>query len=96
MEDEDDEHIVSLFDEALEKMRTQNAGVFESLAPYTGDWQKDDWWLSPNWLRWGWMIGEQECVQIPEDPLQFLATEGGGQVRLMTENYLYVPGEASE
>ncbi|GLA82116.1 hypothetical protein AtubIFM56815_006295 [Aspergillus tubingensis] len=96
LEDEDDEHIVSLFDETLEKMRSQNAGVFTSLAPYTGDWQKDDWWLSPNWLRWGWMIGEQECVQIPDDPLQLLATGSGGQVRLMTENYLYVPGEAYE
>ncbi|PYI06429.1 SET domain protein [Aspergillus sclerotiicarbonarius CBS 121057] len=93
VEDEDDEHMLGLFDDVLEKMRTQNAGVFAKLARYTGDWQKDDWWLSPNWLRWGWMIGEQECVQIPEDPLRLLATGGGGQVRLATGTYLYVPGE---
>ncbi|OOF98149.1 hypothetical protein ASPCADRAFT_394961 [Aspergillus carbonarius ITEM 5010] len=93
VEDEDDEYMLGLFDEVLEKMRTQNAGAFANLARFTGDWQKDDWWLSPNWLRWGWMIGEQECVQIPEEPLRLLAAGRGGQVRLTTGTYLYVPGE---
>ncbi|RAL17555.1 SET domain protein [Aspergillus homomorphus CBS 101889] len=91
LEDEDDEYLVSQFDEALEKMRSQNSGVFSGLEAYTGAWQKDDWWLSPNWIRWAWMLGEQECVHMPEDPLSLLASDG--QVMLSTGSYLYIPQE---
>ncbi|PYH76026.1 SET domain protein [Aspergillus uvarum CBS 121591] len=91
LEDEDDEYLASQFDEALEQMKSQSSVVFTGLEAYTGPWQNDDWWLSPNWIRWAWMVAEQECVHMPEDPLQLLASDG--QVMLSTGSYLYIPQE---
>ena len=96
LEDEDDEGLVSLFDEeVLETMRTRNSAVFSELAGFTGDWQGDNWWLSPNWIRWAWMLIEQESVQVPDDPLRMLAAGEPGQesVMLSTASYLYIPQE---
>ena len=96
LEDEDDEGLVSLFDEeVLEMMRTRNSAVFSELAGFTGDWQGDNWWLSPNWIRWAWMLIEQESVQVPDDPLRMLAAGEPGQesVMLSTASYLYIPQE---
>ncbi|PYH45272.1 SET domain protein [Aspergillus saccharolyticus JOP 1030-1] len=89
LEDEDDEYLVSQFDEALEDLRARSSDGFAGLEAYTGAWQKDDWWLSPNWIRWAWMVAEQECVLMPENALDLLASEG--QVMLSTESYLYIP-----
>ncbi|KAL2852415.1 hypothetical protein BJY01DRAFT_96261 [Aspergillus pseudoustus] len=91
VEDEDDENLLSEFDEVLAAMREQNADIFSKLEPFTGGWQGDAWWLSPNWVRWVWMMTEQECVQAPEDPLALLSSEGSGNVMLSTETYLYIP-----
>jgi hypothetical protein len=91
VEDEDDESLLSEFDEVLETLREQSAEVFSKLEPFTGGWQGDAWWLSPNWARWAWMMTEQECVQAPEDPLGLLSSEGSGNVMLSTETYLYIP-----
>lgn len=96
LEDEDDEQLASLFDEeVLETMKTQNQNVFDELAAYTGDWKGDNWWLSPNWVRWAWMLIEQETVQVPDDPLKMLAAGEAGkeQVMLSTVSYLYIPQE---
>lgn len=92
LEDEDDEHIASLFDDVLETMRTQKSTVLSSVGEFTGD-HGDSWWLSPNWLRWAWMIMERETVQVPDDPLKTLTMEAQGQVMLSTESYLYIPAE---
>lgn len=105
LEDEDDQGLVGEFDEVLEGLRSRQRGMFESLEPLTGgsggDASSDAgaWWLSPNWLRWAWMMTEQECVQVPADPLAFLARGdgdedgdgGNGNVMLETESYLYIP-----
>lgn len=91
LEDEDDEHIASLFDDMLETMRSQNSAALSSVAEFTGGSQGDSWWLSPNWVRWAWMIMEQETVQVPDDPLKMLDTDAQGQVMLSTETYLYIP-----
>lgn len=91
LEDEDDEHIASLFDDVLETMRSQNSPVLSSVAEFTGGPQRDSWWLSPNWVRWAWMVMEQETVQVPDDPLQILDSDAQGQVMLSTESYLYIP-----
>ncbi|PTU18233.1 hypothetical protein P175DRAFT_0464987 [Aspergillus ochraceoroseus IBT 24754] len=94
LEDEDDEGLLSMLDDVLENMRGQNAEVFSNLEPFTGEWRQDAWWLSPNWLRWAWMVIEQECVQVPENPLGLLETGGtAGRVMLSTETYLYIPQE---
>ncbi|PKY02612.1 SET domain protein [Aspergillus campestris IBT 28561] len=91
VEDEDDEYLLSAFDEALETMREQSEAAFSGLGAFTGDWKGDSWWLSPNWLRWAWMAVEQESVQVPDNPLGLLSGGAGGQVMLSTVNYLYVP-----
>ncbi|EAW10542.1 SET domain protein [Aspergillus clavatus NRRL 1] len=93
LEEEDDEQMVSLFDELLDKMRDRSPTVFSNVAQFTGDWQNDNWWLSPNWLRWAWMATEQECVQAPDDPLALLGVAGSGQgkLTLSTVTYLYIP-----
>ncbi|CBF81518.1 hypothetical protein AN5630.2 [Aspergillus nidulans FGSC A4] len=97
LEDEDDEGLVSEFDEVLGELRERNKDLFENLEPFTGGWHgnADAWWLSPNWVRWAWMMTEQETVQVPEDPLALL--EGrygeGGSLMLQTETYLYIPQE---
>lgn len=94
LEDEDDEHLASLFDDVLETMRTQDAAVFSEVGELTGSKQEDAWWLSPNWLRWAWMVMEQETVQTPDDPLRMLATSPGqDSVMLSTVSYLYIPAE---
>ncbi|KAL3477131.1 hypothetical protein BJX99DRAFT_226736 [Aspergillus californicus] len=96
VEDEDDEALLGEFDEMLESMRERKAEVFSNLEPFTGGWQGDAWWLSPNWLRWAWMAMEQECIQVPEDPLAMLAfgeSPESGNVMLSTETYLYIPQE---
>jgi hypothetical protein len=93
LEDEDDEKMVSLFDDMLDQMRDQNPDIFSNLASFTGDWKTDNWWVSPNWLRWAWMATEEECVQAPEDPLALLRAgeSGQGSVMLSTMTYLYIP-----
>ncbi|KAI9931355.1 hypothetical protein ASPWEDRAFT_34063 [Aspergillus wentii DTO 134E9] len=98
LEDEDDEHMVSEFDEVLEDMKTRNQSVFSNIAQYTGEWKEDSWWLAPNWLRWAWMVMEQETVQVPDDPLKLLAAGGPGQgsVMLSTVSYLYIPQEPQQ
>ncbi|KAL4908177.1 hypothetical protein BDW74DRAFT_146998 [Aspergillus multicolor] len=96
LEDEDDERLVGEFDEVLSELRERKE-LFEKLEPFTGGWHgdADAWWLSPNWVRWAWMMTEQETVQVPEDPLALLAgsDEEGGNVMLETETYLYIPQE---
>ena len=94
LEDEDDEHLASLFDDVLETMRTQNSGAFTSVAEFTDESRGDSWWLSPNWIRWAWMLMEQETVQIPDDPLKMLSTDAQGQVMLSTVSYLYIPADS--
>ncbi|KAL4736007.1 hypothetical protein BDV11DRAFT_194810 [Aspergillus similis] len=95
LEDEDDEGLVGEFDEVLSELRERNKVIFTNLEPFTGGLHgnADVWWLSPNWVRWAWMMTEQETVQVPEDPLALLQ-EGdgeGGSVLLETETYLYIP-----
>lgn len=98
LEEEDDEYIVNAFDDFLETMRSRNPGFFSSLAEFTGDWQGDSWWLSPNWIRWAWMVMEQESVQVPDDPMKLLAADGFGRgsVVLSTVSYMYIPQYSGE
>ncbi|KAL6234823.1 hypothetical protein BDW75DRAFT_156857 [Aspergillus navahoensis] len=95
LEDEDDEGLASEFDDVLGELRERNKELFEKLEPFTGGWHgnADTWWLSPNWVRWAWMMTEQETVQVPEDPLALLEERDGdgGNVMLETETYLYIP-----
>ncbi|KAL4974156.1 hypothetical protein BDW66DRAFT_161438 [Aspergillus desertorum] len=95
LEDEDDEGLVGEFDVVFSELRENNKGLFERLEPFTGGWHgdADAWWLSPNWVRWAWMMTEQETVQVPGDPLALLE-EGdveSGNVVLETNTYLYIP-----
>ncbi|KAL1965034.1 hypothetical protein VTN77DRAFT_6094 [Rasamsonia byssochlamydoides] len=95
--------------------------LFSTIAHLVGDapgyTQKDkdedkeegaDWWLSPNWLRWAWLVLEQETVMnMVDDPVGYLVSleksldgdavnsEGGKQVTtgFSTRNFLYIPQE---
>jgi hypothetical protein len=93
LEDEDDEQLLDMFDNVLETMKTRCESVFSNLEKFTGEWRGANWWLSPNWLRWAWMITEQESVQVPEEPLGLLATgvPGQGSVMLSTVSCIYIP-----
>ncbi|KAJ9215299.1 hypothetical protein DTO166G4_3184 [Paecilomyces variotii] len=94
--DEEDEEMLSAFDEIVETLRARKPALFSSVSYLTGDWEGDAWWLSPNWLRWAWMVAEQEIVSVVDDPLQFVTTKSigaGGPVALSTSPYLYVPQE---
>ncbi|KAE8373064.1 hypothetical protein BDV26DRAFT_285433 [Aspergillus bertholletiae] len=93
LEDEDDEQLLAMFDTMLEDMKARDGAIFAGLEKFTGEWQGDNWWFSPNWLRWAWMITEQESVQVPEEPLALLAAgpPGQGQVMLSTASCLYIP-----
>lgn len=95
--DENDEALLSNFDDIVETIRSQNPQIFSGVAHLAGDWQGDGWWLSPNWLRWAWMAAEQEMVNVPDDPLRFVTTGSlgaGGPVMLSTVSYLYIPQDA--
>ncbi|GAD94457.1 SET domain protein [Paecilomyces variotii No. 5] len=94
--DEEDEEMLSAFDEIVETLRTRKPTLFSGISHLTGDWEGDAWWLSPNWLRWAWMLAEQEMVNAVDDPLQFVTSKSlgsGGPVALSTNPYLYVPQE---
>ena len=95
--DEDAEQFLSQFDDALLASRESNPKHFSDMAHLTGTWEGDDWWLSSNWIRWAWMVVEQEGVEVPDDPLKFVAgtqnTAGAGGVLSMTY-YLYIPQTA--
>ncbi|KAL5340476.1 hypothetical protein BJX70DRAFT_108738 [Aspergillus crustosus] len=94
LEDADDENLVAEFDDVLERLRARDPDILKKVEPFTGgQGVSDAWWLSPNWIRWAWMMTEQECVRVPEKPLAMLAAgeEGGGDVMLSTETYLYIP-----
>ncbi|KAL4942509.1 hypothetical protein BDV06DRAFT_162254 [Aspergillus oleicola] len=98
LEDPDDEELVSEFDEVLSSLRANNAVIFDKLEPVTGgDTTEQGWWLSPNWVRWAWMMSEQETVQVPVGALGVLKDrddEGEeGDVMLETETVLYIPAE---
>ncbi|GES61755.1 SET domain protein [Aspergillus terreus] len=94
--DPEEEELLTGLDEHIERCKSDRKWVslLSDLEAYAGDWRSVDWWLSPNSLRWAWMVVQEETVQIPEDPLGLLvAAEAGGSVQLATESYLYVAGE---
>ena len=50
----------------------------------------NDWWLSPNWLRWAWLVLEQEMVMnVVDDPFKEMC--GGIRGNLKMTNLLYIP-----
>jgi hypothetical protein len=93
--DESDETILSAFDSFINDHLPGE--VLGPLTPWVGtpvpaQGERDvsDWWLSPNWLRWAWLVLEQEMVMnVVDDPLgEMLDGLKGG---LKMRNFLYVP-----
>ncbi|KAK2768431.1 hypothetical protein FQN54_000286 [Arachnomyces sp. PD_36] len=91
--DEDAEQFLSQFDEAVLSTRESNPGLFSNMAHLTGPWEGDEWWLLSNWIRWAWMVVEQEGVEVPDDPVKFIAAQGasGAAEVLSMSHYLYIP-----
>lgn len=93
--DETDETILSAFDSFIndhlpgEVLRPLTPWV-DKPVPAQGERDVSDWWLSPNWLRWAWLVLEQEMVMnVVDDPLGEMV--GGLKGVLKMRNFLYVP-----
>ena len=90
MLDDEDESRVSSFDDFLDNTRSSHD--FSVLGSFTGNSEGDNWWLSPNWLRWAWMIVEQESLDIYDDSLKMLSAEARRTALMMSPmTYLYIP-----
>jgi hypothetical protein len=94
--DETDETILSAFDAFIndhlpgEVLGALTPWVGTSI-PTQGERDVSDWWLSPNWLRWAWLVLEQEMVvNVVDDPLGELV-DGFQKRGMKMRNFLYVP-----
>jgi hypothetical protein len=103
--DEEDEAFLSDFDIVVNALHILKPDFFSSVADLVGGPPNNtgnegqDWWLSPNWLRWAWLIVDSETVNVPNDPFECLLKEGlgsNGLVALSTTSYLYIPQDRSE
>ena len=92
--EEEEEAMLSQFDDVLDHIYAQEPELFRSnfQSAHSVDGK---WWVSPNWLRWAWLVLGQETVNIPSDPLLHLLEEKclavTGSIELSTTCYLYVP-----
>lgn len=93
--DESDETVLSAFDSFV---NDHLAG--EIVAPVTafvgtqvpdqGERDVADWWLSPNWLRWAWLVlGQEMIMNVVDDPLEYMIN--GARDGMRTWSFLYVP-----
>ncbi|PGG99969.1 hypothetical protein AJ80_09255 [Polytolypa hystricis UAMH7299] len=95
--DDDDEMLLVNFDALVENIRSSDRKVFDDMKQFTGPWNEDEPWLSGNWLRWSWLIVQDEVIQLVRDPLRFVTDEeyqvGPTQLSayLKSEPYLYIP-----
>lgn len=93
--DETDETILSAFDSFINdhlpgEVPAPLTPWLDGPAPACGKRDVSDWWLSPNWLRWAWLVLEQEMVMnVVDDPLGEMV--GGLKGELKMRNLLYVP-----
>lgn len=93
--DETDETILSAFDSYINdhlpgEVLTPLTLWVDRPIPAQGERDVSDWWLSPNWLRWAWLVLEQEMVMnVVDDPLREMV--GGLKRGLKMRNFLYVP-----
>ncbi|OJJ49053.1 hypothetical protein ASPZODRAFT_91268 [Penicilliopsis zonata CBS 506.65] len=92
LEEEDDEALMAEFDQFIAATKEGHSSFYVEVTQLTGTTDDRNDWLSPNWLRWSWMIVEQESVMLPEKPLQFLAVDPSGETAMLsTQSYLYIP-----
>lgn len=109
--DEDDEAFLQAFDQAVVESHLQDSSSsnqrFSAVSHLVGDAPdraQDDkeegegWWLSPNWLRWAWLVLEQETVMnMVDDPVTYLISmdkqpgPGPSGFSFSTKNFLYIP-----
>lgn len=99
--DEDDEAILSAFDQLIDGHLSDDllsdVSPFVGRQPGHGQRTEEDWWLSPNWLRWAWLVLEQETIMnMVDDPLEYIVTTPEASVPgagIRTKNFLYIPRE---
>lgn len=91
--DEDTEQFLSQFEDSLARVRKSSPTDFSVMAQLIDNWEGDEWWLSSNRIRWAWMVVEQESVEVPNDPLKFVAAQDAPSARevLSMSHYLYIP-----
>ncbi|OGM42710.1 NADH-ubiquinone oxidoreductase subunit [Aspergillus bombycis] len=95
LEDEDDEQLLDMFDNVLEGMQTRDSASFSDLERFTGAWQGDNWWLSPNWLRWAWMITEQETIGPAITMISRAAAPSSSSLANLSSRSLRAQGQAA-
>lgn len=95
--DEYEENVLSAFDSFIndhlpEESLSSITAFVGTQVPAQGERDVSDWWLSPNWLRWAWLVLEQEMVvNVVDDPLVYMVNETNERMR--TKSFLYVPQE---
>jgi hypothetical protein len=92
--DEDDEAILSAFDSLIDDHTPAETFApvtsIVGTTPATGERAVNDWWLSPNWIRWAWLVLEQEMVtNVVDEPLEYIIY--GAAKGMKTINLLYIP-----
>lgn len=95
--DEDDEAILSAFDSLIDDHTPAETFApvtsIVGATPATGERAVNDWWLSPNWIRWAWLVLEQEMVMnVVDEPLEYILY--GAAKGMKTADLLYIPGLA--
>ncbi|OXV07535.1 hypothetical protein Egran_04700 [Elaphomyces granulatus] len=94
---EEEEAILGRFDDVLDNIYAQEPELFRTNFHAIRSTHSDDgkWWVSPNWLRWAWLVLGQETVNILSDPLLHLLEDKclalAGPRELSTTCYLYIP-----
>lgn len=95
--DEDDEAILSAFDSLIDdhtpaEIFAPVESIVGATTPATGEQRAvNDWWLAPNWIRWAWLVLEQETVRnVVDEPLQYIVHGAGKGMKTM--DLLYIPG----
>jgi hypothetical protein len=94
--DEDDETFLETVDQLVEghhQKQDSNNRLFSAISYLLGDKEEEeDWWLSPNWLRWAWLVLEQEMVMnMVDDPLKYIVEQDSNKAGFSTRSFLYIP-----
>ncbi|KAH8697652.1 SET domain protein [Talaromyces proteolyticus] len=93
--DENDETILSAFDSLMDEHVSHDTlssvSTMVGVAPPSGNRGVDEWWLSPNWVRWAWLVLEQEMIMnIVDEPLEHMVEV---ERKMKMVNLLYIPRE---
>ncbi|KAL1959303.1 hypothetical protein VTO42DRAFT_2490 [Malbranchea cinnamomea] len=100
-EDSDTDYLLTDLHKELQDLRSKHVEIFEPVERFTGPWVDTHGWLSRSSLRWSWYVAEDEFVQVPISPYQYMS----GSINDLSERhlrqqvgdyYLYIPADIEE